>query len=237
MTLRQLRYIDMIAKRGSLTAAAEALFVTQPSLTAALRELEQELGITLFLRSRKGLTLTPAGEEFLGYARQILDQVSLVEQRYTGEARGRRHFCVSSQHYSFAVEAFVALLNTYGGSQYEFHMRETETYRILEDVAKVRSEIGVLYRNQFNAAVLQRNFQEIKLSFTPICRVKPHVFLGTQHPLTKKRRSRWKISATIPASPMSRDSTIRFTFPRKFRALPSPTRTLWSATAQPSLTS
>ena len=186
MTLRQLRYIDMIAKRGSLTSAAEALFVTQPSLTAALRELEQELGITLFLRSRKGLTLTPAGEEFLGYARQILDQVSLVEQRYTGEARGRRHFCVSSQHYSFAVEAFVALLNAYGGSQYEFHMRETETYRILEDVAKVRSEIGVLYRNQFNAAVLQRNFQEMKLSFTPICRVKPHVFLGTQHPLTKK---------------------------------------------------
>ena len=186
MTLRQLRYIDMIAKRGTLTAAAEALFVTQPSLTAALRELEQELGITLFLRSRKGLTLTPAGEEFLGYARQILDQVSLVEQRYTGEARGRRHFCVSSQHYSFAVEAFVALFKAYGGSQYEVHMRETETYRILEDVAKVRSEIGVLYRNQFNAAVLQRNFQEMKLSFTPICRVKPHVFLGTQHPLTKK---------------------------------------------------
>ena len=148
--------------------------------------LTEELGITLFLRSRKGLTLTPAGEELLGYARQILDQVSLVEQRYTGEARGRRHFCVSSQHYSFAVEPFVALLNAYGGSQYEFHMRETETYRILEDVANVRSEIGVLYRNPFNAAVLQRNFQEMKLSFTPICRVKPHVFLGTQHPLTKK---------------------------------------------------
>ena len=187
MTLRQLRYVDVIAKRGSLTAAAEVLFVTQPSLTAALRELEQELGITLFLRSRKGLTLTAAGEEFLAYARQILDQVSLVEQRYTGEARGRRHFCVSSQHYSFAVEAFVALLNTYGGSQYEFHMRETETYRILEDVSKLRSEIGVLYRNQFNEAVLQRSFQEMKLLFTPLCRVKPHVFLGTHHPLTQKK--------------------------------------------------
>lgn len=187
MTLRQLQYIDTIAKKGSLTAAAQALFVSQPSLTASLHELEAELGITIFVRSRKGISLTPEGETFLGYARQILDQVSLVEEHYSGTETVRRHFCVSSQHYSFAVEAFVALLREYGGPRYEFHMRETQTYDIIRDVAAVRSEIGVLYLNRFNEAVLRRTLAENGLVFTRLFRASPHVFLGAGNPLAKKK--------------------------------------------------
>lgn len=188
MTLRQLQYLDAIAQKGSITSAAAALYISQPSLTSAIHELEKEMGITIFLRSRKGITLTSEGEEFLGYARQILDQTALVKQRYTGKSAGRKRFCVSSQHYSFAVEAFVSLLKNFGGDNYEFHMRETQTYDIIEDVAHLRSQIGVLYLNHFNEAILLRALRENSLIFHPLFRAQPHVFLGARNPLAAKDR-------------------------------------------------
>lgn len=186
MTLRQLQYLDTVARKGSITAAAATLFISQPSLTSAIHELEKEMGITIFLRSHKGISLTSEGEEFLGYARQILEQTALVEQRYTGKSTGKKRFCVSAQHYSFAVEAFVSLLKTHGGDAYEFHMRETQTYDIIEDVAHLRSQIGVLYLNSFNEAILLRTLRENSLKFYPLFRARPHVFLGAQNPLAEK---------------------------------------------------
>ena len=115
MTLQQLKYIVCIAKCGSISEAARSLFIAQPSLTAAVHELEQELGITIFKRTNKGVILSADGEEFLGYARQVIDQTNLIEEKYTGKAAGKHLFCVSTQHYSFAVEAFVDLLKDYGG--------------------------------------------------------------------------------------------------------------------------
>lgn len=188
MTLTQLKYIVETAEAGTISRAAEKLYISQPSLTAAIRELEHEFGITIFQRSNKGILLTSEGEEFLGYARQVITQTSLMEERYSGVAPVRHQFCVSTQHYSFAVEAFVELLKTYGGETYDFRIRETQTYEIIEDVAKLKSEIGVLYLNQFNENVLRKTFKEHNLKFERLFRAKPHVFVGSGNPLAKRKK-------------------------------------------------
>ena len=188
MTLKQLRYIVTVAETGSITEAAGKLYIAQPSLTSSIQELENEYGITVFNRGKKGISLTKEGEEFLGYARQVLDQANLIEERYTGFSHGKVRFCVSSQHYSFAVEAFVKLLKTYGGEKYEFHMRETQTYDIIDDVSHLRSEVGVLYLNNFNETVIRKTLREGGLVFEPLFIAKPHVFIGKSSPLAKKRK-------------------------------------------------
>ena len=187
MTLKQLQYAVTIAETGNITEAAKKLFIAQPSLTASLHELENEYGITIFTRGKNGASLTPEGDEFLGYARQILEQANLLDERYTGTHRGKQRFCVSAQHYSFAVEAFVELLKEYGGEKYEFHMRETQTYEIISDVAHLRSEIGILYLNSFNETVLKKSLRDNDLIFHKLFTAKPHVFIGKDSPLAKKR--------------------------------------------------
>ncbi|MCR5617926.1 MAG: LysR family transcriptional regulator [Clostridiales bacterium] len=187
MTLKQLKYLVTVADTGNITEAAGKLFIAQPSLTSAIKDLENEYGIVIFNRSNRGIEITPEGEEFLGYARQILEQADLIEERYTGNTKGKVRFCVSSQHYSFAVEAFVELLKAHGGSKYEFHMRETQTYDIIEDVANLRSEIGVLYLNAFNETVIRKTLRDNGLIFEPLFRAKPHVFIGKDSPLSGKR--------------------------------------------------
>ena len=186
MTLQQLRYVTAIAETGTLSEAARRFYIAQPSLTASLRELEEELGLTIFRRTNRGAVLTPEGEEFLGYARQVLAQMDLIEEKYLGAAPVKHQFCVSTQHYSFAVEAFVELLREYGGPEYDFRIRETQTYEIIEDVARLRSEIGVLYLNQFNEAVIRKELQNHELVFTPLFTAKPHVFVSTANPLAAK---------------------------------------------------
>lgn len=186
MTLKQLRYITVVADTGNITDAAKRLFIAQPSLTASIQELEKEYNITIFNRSKKGIELTQEGEEFLGYARQVLEQTNLIEERYSGSSKGKHRFSVSSQHYSFVVESFVELLKKSGGDRYEFHMRETETYDIIRDVSQLRSEIGILYMNEFNETVISKTLRDNNLSFTPLLRVKPHVFIGRKSPLAEK---------------------------------------------------
>ena len=173
MTLKQLQYAVTVAETGNMTEAAGKLFIAQPSLTSAIHELEKEFGITLFFRSNKGIELTPEGDEFLGYARQVLEQTNLINERYTGKSTGKQRFCVSSQHYSFAVEAFVRLLKEHGGDKYEFHMRETQTYDIIDDVAHLRSEIGILYLNSFNENIIRKTLKDNELTFTTLCKANP----------------------------------------------------------------
>lgn len=186
MTLMQLKYVVEVASAGTVSKAAENLYIAQPSLTASVKELENELGITIFNRTNKGVILTTEGEEFLGYARQVISQTKLIEERYCGNVPVRHQFCVSTQHYSFAVEAFVALLKEYGGEEYDFRIRETQTYEILEDVAKLKSEVGVLYVNHFNETVLRKTFREFNLVFKRLFVAEPHVFVGSENPLAKK---------------------------------------------------
>lgn len=187
MTLQQLKYVVVTASVGTISKAAEKLYISQPSLTAAIKELEQEFGITIFIRHNKGVVPTAQGEEFLGYARQVLSQANLMKERYAGSGSFQHQFCVSTQHYSFAVEAFVELLTQYGGEEYDFRIRETQTYEIIEDVSKLKSEVGVLYLNPFNESVLRKTFKEHDLQFERLFMAKPHVFIGTGNPLAQQK--------------------------------------------------
>ena len=186
MTLLQLKYVVEVAAAGTISGAGKKLYISQPSLTAAIRELEHEFGITIFQRTNKGIILTSEGEEFLGYARQVITQTSLMEERYSGAAPVRHQFCVSTQHYSFAVEAFVDLIREYGGEEYDFRIRETQTYELIEDVAKLRSEVGVLYLNRFNETVIRKTLREHDLKFTRLFMAKPYVFIGAANPLASR---------------------------------------------------
>lgn len=145
MTLQQLRYVIMVAETGTITEAAGKLYISQPSLTNAIHELEKEMNLVIFNRTNRGISLSKEGEEFLGYARQVLEQASILEDKYKGKGGGKKQFCVSTQHYSFAVNAFVDLIKEYGQDEYDFSIRETQTYEIIEDVAHMRSEIGILF--------------------------------------------------------------------------------------------
>ena len=186
MTLKQLKYIVTVAETGNITEAAKKLFIAQPSLTSAIMELEKEFEITIFNRTRKGIDLTIDGEEFLGYARQVIEQTNLIEDRYTGNALSKPRFCVSSQHYSFVVEAFVELLKHFEGNKYEFHLRETQTYDIIEDVSRHKSEIGILFINDFNKTIIRKTLRDNNLTFEPLFNAKPHVFIGKNSPLANK---------------------------------------------------
>ena len=182
MTLQQLRYVIMVAETGTITEAAGKLYISQPSLTNAIHELEKEMNLVIFNRTNRGISLSKEGEEFLGYARQVLEQASILEDKYKGKG-GKKQFCVSTQHYSFAVNAFVDLIKEYGQDEYDFSIRETQTYEIIEDVAHMRSEIGILFLNDFNEVVLQKILKSNDLKFHKLFVAKPHVFISRRHPL------------------------------------------------------
>lgn len=156
MTLQQLKYAITVAETGTITEAANKLYISQPSLTNAIHELEKEMNIIIFNRTNKGISISKEGEDFLGYARQVLEQAAILEDKYKGDNGGKKKFCVSTQHYSFAVNAFVDLIKKFGQDEYDFSLRETQTYEIIEDVAKMRSEIGILFLNDFNEKVITK---------------------------------------------------------------------------------
>lgn len=186
MTLQQLKYVTTIANIGSISEAAKRLFVSQPSLTKAIKELEKEMGITIFDRTNKGITVSKEGERFLGYARQVLEQAALLEEQYKSQRGGKKQFSVSTQHYSFAVNAFVELLKGADIDQYDVSLRETQTYEIIDDVAHMKSEIGLLYYNDFNRPVLEKLIHTNELTFTELFTAHPHIFIGKNHPLANK---------------------------------------------------
>ena len=188
MTLQQLRYVTMVAETGTITEAANRLYISQPSLTNAIHELEKEMNIVIFNRTNKGISLSKEGEDFLGYARQILEQAAILEDKYKGNGGGKKQYCVSTQHYSFAVNAFVDLIKEYGQDEYDFSLRETQTYEIIEDVARLRSEIGILFLNDFNEAVINKILKSYDLEFHQLYVAKPHVFISRKHPLAGKDR-------------------------------------------------
>ena len=183
MTFQQLKYVITVAETGTITEAAGKLYVSQPSLTKAIHELEKEMNIVIFNRTNKGISLSREGDEFLGYARQVLDQAAILEDKYKGDHGGKKKFCVSTQHYSFAVNAFVDLIKQYGQDEYDFSLRETQTYEIIEDVTRMRSEIGILFLNDFNEVVMDKILKSHDLEFHLLFIAKPHVFISRNHPL------------------------------------------------------
>ena len=191
MTLQQLKYAVAVADTHNITEASRRVFISQPSLTAAIRELEAEMGIVIFSRSNKGVTNTNEGDEFLSYARQVLEQASLLEDRFknsSGIENGNTIFSVSCQHYSFAVNAFVDVIREFGGGEYNFTLRETQTHEIIDDVTHLKSEIGVLYLSGRNEKVISKLIKKNNLHFEPLFTAPLHVFISTKNPLAKKRK-------------------------------------------------
>lgn len=188
MTLTQLNYVIAVSDSSSMNEAARNLFISQPSLSASIRDLEDEIGIRLFRRSNRGISITPEGEEFIGYARQVVEQYRLIESKYIEKKTVKKKFSVSMQHYTFAVKAFVEMVKQFGMDEYEFAIHETKTYDVIEDVKTFRSEIGILYLNEFNRRVLMKVFRESGLEFHEILQCGIYVFLWKGHPLAGKDR-------------------------------------------------
>ena len=187
MTLQQLKYVIEIAETGSMNVAAKKLFVSQPSLSTAIRELERDVHISIFERTAKGVVITAEGEEFLGYARQIINQVELLEDKYMDTSSIKKKFGVSAQHYSFAVKAFVEMVKGFDMNQYEFAIREARTHDVIHDVVTGKSEIGILYTNEFNEKVLKKLFKDNQLEFTKLFTCDGYVYLWKRHPLAEKK--------------------------------------------------
>ena len=185
MTLQQLKYALTIADCGSMNEAAKQLFISQPSLSETMKELETEIGLDIFLRSNRGIVITPEGEEFLGYARQVTEQFGLLQSKYI-DKKVKEKFSVSTQHYTFAVKAFVETVKQIGMEQYEFAVHETTTISVIENVKNFKSEIGVLYENDFNEKVLNKMFKENGLEFMELFSCDTFVYLWSGHPLAKQ---------------------------------------------------
>lgn len=188
MTLQQLKYAEAVAKWKSISKAAEEVFISQPSLTAAIRQLEEEMNLQIFSRTNKGVEITTEGETFLAYARQVLEQADLLESKFKGKSELSPAFSVSCQHYSFAVNAMIDVIREFGGDEYNFTLRETQTYEIIEDVSRLKSEIGILYKSSKNDEVITKLLKKNDLEFTELFTAEPHVFVSSSNPLSKKKK-------------------------------------------------
>ncbi len=186
MTLQQLKYLVTVAECKNITAAAEKLYISQPSLSAAIHNLEKEMNVTAFVRSNKGMTVTKEGEELLSFARNLLEQADIMKERFCTDANRKPKFCVSCQHYSFAVNAFVDVVNKFDASEYNFTLRETQTGEIIDDVANGNSELGILYLSENNEEVLRKLIKKNDLVFEEMFEASPHIFISKNHPLAEK---------------------------------------------------
>ena len=186
MTLQQLRYAVSVANNKAMNKAAEEMFITQPNLSSSIKDLEEEIGIEIFLRSNRGVVITPEGEEFLAYARQMIDMYSLIEDKYIEKKSLKKKFSVSMQHYTFAVEAFMNIARDYGMEDYEFAVHEAKTFDVIDNVKKQKSEIGVLYLNDFNEKALRKVFRDNQLEFVELFDCDIYVYLAKSNPLAQK---------------------------------------------------
>ena len=187
MTLQQLSYAIAISEAGSLNKASEVLYVSQPSLTESVKELEKELGISIFIRSGRGVTLTPEGSDFILYARQVINDYSELVERFDSSKNLEKKFGVSTQHYSFAVKAFVELVRDNDTSRYELAIRETRTQEVISDVSNLKSEIGIIYLSEFNKRAIGKLLRAAGLEFHPLINCDAYVYLWSGHPLAKKK--------------------------------------------------
>lgn len=212
MTLQQLHYIITISECGSLNRAAEVLYVSQPSLTSAVKELERELGITIFNRGGRGVSLTGDGAEFLLYARQMYAGYEELLEKYGKAGKLKKKFGVSTQHYSFAVKAFVEMVKTFDTVEYEFAIRETKTREVIEDVRDMRSEIGILYLSDFNRKALSKVLSSSGLVFHHLIDCRPYVYLWRGHPLAKEQKITMRQLQDYPCLSFEQDDNASFYF-------------------------
>lgn len=186
MNLQTLRYVIAIADSGSMNAVARSQFISQSSLSVAVKELERELGIQIFNRTSRGITLTAEGTEFMSYARQVVEQADMITRRWSGSGdEAEQRLRISSQHYAFAVRAFIEFVRTHEADHHTYTLRETRTANILDDCATFRADLGILYLSPYNERALRRRFDELSLNFTTLFYARPHIFVREGHPLTQ----------------------------------------------------
>ena len=212
MTIQQLNYVITIAEMGSLNKASEVLYIAQPSLTSAVQELEKELGIMIFNRGSRGVTLTNDGEEFIRYARQVVQQVDYLMEKYGKTGSLKKKFGISTQHYSFAVKSFVEMVKQFDTREYEFAIRETKTREVIDDVSTGKSEIGILYLSMFNRKAIEKILRSNNLEFHHLIDCDAYVYLWKGHPLAKKRRIRFEDLADYPCLSFEQGGTESFYF-------------------------
>lgn len=198
MTLQQLHYVITITEIGSFNKASEVLYVAQPSLTGAVRELEKELGIVIFNRTRKGVTLTNDGLEFINHARQLYQQYEIILDKYGKGGALKKKFGISTQHYSFAVKSFVEMVKKFNTAEYEFAIRETKTREVIEDVSTSKSEIGILYLSDFNRKIITKILRTNNLEFHKLIDCKPFVYIWKGHPLSNRKSIRFEQLVDYP---------------------------------------
>lgn len=186
MTIQQMLYALTVEECGSMNKASEKLYIVQPTLTSAIRELEKEIGITIFHRTHRGIIPTPEGQEFLEDIRNLYRYYGDVTRKYQGDGEYKRKFGVSTQHYSFAVKAFIELARRYDMNLFDLALRETETGTVIDDVGRLRSEVGVLFRSEFSRRMLDRRFREQELEFCPLVSCNAFVYLWREHPLASE---------------------------------------------------
>ena len=187
MTIQQLKYIITVAETGSITEAAKKLYISQPSLSNAIKDIEKETKLTVFHRSRQGIALTKEGLEFLGYARSVVQQMELLENRFVSNEPAKLRFGVSTQHYTFTSNAFVEMVERFGQERYEFILNETQTIQIMEDVKNRFSDLGILFISNGNKAIIRKELEDRRLQFFELFTAKPHVFLSADHPLAERK--------------------------------------------------
>lgn len=185
MTLQHLKYILTVAEKGSISEAARELHISQPSLSNAIKEVEKELCFPVFTRNCLGISLTKEGVEFTGYARQVMQEMDVLEDHFVHNRPRKKRFCVSTQHYTFTANAFVEMVRTFGQDRFEFILNETQTHQIIQDVKNRFSDLGILYIGMGNEKVIRKELKEEGLVFYPIFVTKPHVFMRREHPLAK----------------------------------------------------
>ncbi len=187
MTLQQLFYVLCVSEQGSMNKASEKLFISQPTLTSAIKALEEELQIQIFTRTSHGVIITNEGQEFLTYAKQIYQQYELLKERYEDANVRRNKFRVSCQHYSFATKAFVNTVKKYGMQRYDFAISETKTKDVIEDVGNSISEIGILYLSNYNRRIITKLLEDYNLEFHKLTNCSAFVYLYKEHPLAKEK--------------------------------------------------
>ncbi len=210
MTLQQLHYVIVISETGSLSKAAEKLYISQPSLSSAVQELERELGFALYCRSGHGMSLTNDGMEFITYARQVYYQYETLMEKYGQPGTRKKKFGISTQHYSFAIKSFVEMVKQFNTEEYEFAIRETKTREVIEDVRTSRSEIGILYLSDFNRKIITNLLRSNDLEFHKLIDCSAYVYLWKGHPLAKCASIRFRQLADYPCLSFEQGSDSSF---------------------------
>ncbi|MFD1125078.1 LysR family transcriptional regulator [Lentilactobacillus raoultii] len=186
MNIQQMRYVLAVADHGSFHEAAKKLYVSQPSLSHGIKELEHELGAQLFERTRQGNFLTNSGIAFVRQARKIVGDVENLHRYFTNDPLHTRYFSIAGQHYDFIATALCHVMQKYPDYQY-LRAFESTTLKVIRDVAEFRSEIGIIFINELNQSRLLSLFDQNNLIYEALGTFQTHIFMRTGHPLADKQ--------------------------------------------------